>query len=80
MYIKLLNIATIGVPYQLEAPKSLHWVACGTRYTKKKSLNWVVLNCSVPVNFFKWASLKPFEGPPTCRASRGPLAQTFTLS
>ena len=32
-----------------EAPKSLHWVACGTRYTK---------NCSVPVNFFKWGVIK----------------------
>ena len=21
---------------------------------KQKALNWVVLNCSVPVNFFKW--------------------------
>ena len=27
---------TFSVQGQLEAPKSLHWVACGTRYTKKE--------------------------------------------
>ena len=28
--------------------KSVHWVA----------LNWVALNCRVPVNFFKWGVIK----------------------
>ena len=39
--------------WKREAPKSLHWVACGTRYTK---------NCSVPVNFFKWGVIKTIWG------------------
>ena len=25
---------------------------------KQKALNWVVLNCRVPVNFFKWGVIK----------------------
>ena len=25
---------------------------------KEKALNWVVLNCSLPVNFFKWGVFK----------------------
>ena len=46
---------------------------------KQKALNCVVLNCSIPVIFFKSGSL-PFEGSPRCRASRGPSIHTFTLS
>ena len=26
---------------------------------KQKALNWVVLNCIVPVNFIKWGVIKP---------------------
>ena len=43
-----------GFHKKQDAPRSVYWVACGTCYTqKKKALNWVVLNCSLPVNFFK---------------------------
>ena len=27
-------------------------------HKKRKALNWVVLNCSVPVIFFKWGIIK----------------------
>ena len=48
-----------------------------------KALSWVVLNCSIPVNFFKGGgggSLRPFEGSPRRRTSRGPLALDHTLN
>ena len=41
----------------LEVPKSLNWLPVVRITQKKKSLNWVVLNCSVPVNF-KWGVIK----------------------
>ena len=49
-----------------------------------KALSWVVLNCSIPVNFFKGGggggSLRPFEGSPRRRTSRGPLALDHTFN
>ena len=63
---------------QLNAP----WAHTGlhvVRVThKQKELNWVVLNCRVPGNFFSSrGSLRPFKGSPRSRASRGPLTHTF---
>ena len=51
-----------------------------------KALRWVVLNCSIPVNFFNGGggggggSLRPFEGSPRRRTSRGPLVLDHTFN
>ena len=53
-----------------------------TRSSKKLTLGclWYALHknwAAFQLIFSSGASLRPFEGSPTCRASRGPLAHTF---
>ena len=58
---------------------NVHWVACGTCYTKTEGTELGGIELQRSSYFFNWGggSLIPFEGSPRLRASRGPLAHTF---
>ena len=48
---------------RLDAPKK-RTLGClwYVLHKKQKALNWEALNCSVPVNFFKWGAIKTIRG------------------
>ena len=62
---------------KLDSPRAYTGLPVLRVTQKQKRLCWVVLNCSISVNFASRGSLRPFKGSPRSRTSRGPLAHSF---
>ena len=57
---------------------SVHWVACGSCYSKTEGTELGGIKLQPSRQFFSSpGSLRPFKGSPRSRTSRGPLTHTF---
>ena len=63
---------------RLDAPLSVHWVACGTCHLKTEGTELGDIELQRSRQFFSSrGSVRPFKGSLRSCASRGPLAHTF---